>query len=348
LAAGLAVAALALAGCRVTGPTFNIRNEGQRLLGEMASVTNRIDPRFLRPPEDPFRLGPGDVIEIEFLDREGTRGSTFVGPDGKVYYDLLPGTDVWGLTLAEARAELEKGLTRYYKAPRLAVTLREVNSKRVWMMGRLNRTGVFPLGAPMTILEAIAHAGGLYTSRSTTEDLADLDHSFLVRRGELLPISFARLLRQGDMSQNVYLEPDDFVYLPSSLSKEIYVTGAVRSPRALAYGDSMTLATALAKSLGPNPEAYLQEVVVIRGSLSEPRVALVNFQAIVTGRIPDIQLQPRDIVFVPDKPYKTLERYANMALNAFVRTTAGNEGGRAGAAKFNNIGIVNPITARVA
>ena len=86
-------------------------------------------------------------------------------------------------------------------------------------------------------------AGGTLSSSTsgTTEDLADLSHSFLVRQGQMLPVNFDRLLRQGDLAQNVYLQPDDFVYLPSSLSRDIYVLGAVRAPKVVGYLNQGTL-----------------------------------------------------------------------------------------------------------
>jgi len=332
-------------GCRSTGPRFNPRAGGTNAATQFTAVTNELDSGFLKPPTDAFRLGPGDGIEIEILGETGTRGATFVSPDGKIYYNLAPGLDVWGLTVPEAQALLERELAAFYRRPRLAVTVREVRSKRVWVLGRLNKSGVYSLSQPMTVVEAISRAGGLFTSRftGTTEELADLEHSFLVRQGAMVPINFRRLLRQGDMSQNVYLQADDFLYLPSALSSEVYVIGAVRSPRPLGFVDSMTLAGALAKVQGAAPDAYLQQVVIVRGSLSEPKVALVNLQAILTGRASDVPLQPHDIVYVPNKPWRTLERYANIAVNSFVSTWAANEGGRAASSSFQGIGVSNPI-----
>ena len=50
-----------------------------------------------------------------------------------------------------------------------------------------------------------------------------------------------RLLHAGDMSQNIYLQPDDFVYVPSALANEVYVLGAVKTPRAMSYQEGMSL-----------------------------------------------------------------------------------------------------------
>lgn len=336
---------LVVAACRVTGPKFDARYETLVALTNLVSVSNRVSTEMLLPPKDPFRLGPGDRIEVEILGETGSRTSVGVGPDGMIYYDLADGIDVWGSTVGETKALLEKRLAPYYREPRVTVSLKDVKSRRVWVLGRLNNSGVYSLAEPMTVIEAVSRAGGLFVSRftGTTEELADLEHSFLIRNGEMMPVNFMSLLRKGDMSQNIYLQPDDFLYLPSALSQEVYVLGMVRAPRPLGFTESMTLGTAIAKSLGPAPGAFLREVVIVRGALAEPRVALVNYQAIMLGQAPDVLLEPRDIVYVPEKPYKYPEKYAKMAVDTFVRTAAANEGGRAGSKQFEAIQPNSPI-----
>ncbi len=351
----LAFLLIAIMGCSpdsiVVAKKFDPRAPIPAAIGSPATnltslvISNQIKPEWLHPSTEPYRLGPGDRIELEILGRTGTRTTTFVCADGKVYFDLLPGIDVWAMTLEEARLKMEQELGQYYKRPKLTLQLTRAESKRVWVMGRLNKSGVFPLDAPMTILEAIARAGGLFTSRftGTTEELADLNHSFLVRNGEMLPINFRRLLRDGDTSQNIYLEPDDFLYLPSSLSAQIYVLGAVKGPRPLGYVDHMTLTTAIAKSLGTVENAFLTQVAIVRGSLSEPRIGLVNFRAILAGRQPDVSLQAGDIIYVPLSPFRTIERYAKLITDSFVRTVAASEGGHSVDTSINTSGGSIPL-----
>ena len=345
LAAGLVL----LVGCKTTGPRFDPRAAQSRpgsSTNLFATATaNQLNPEWLKPSSNPFLLGPGDKLEVEILGRSGTRTTTFVCPDGKIYYDLLSGLDVWGLTLDQTRQLLERELARYYTRPQLSVTLTEVESKRVWVLGRLNKSGIYPLDGPMTVLEAISRAGGLFTSRfsGTTEELADLNHSFLIRKGEMLPVNFQKLLRGGDTSQNVYLEPDDFIYLPSSLSSQIYVLGAVNGPRPVGFTDDMTLSTAIAKAVGTTPEAQLSQVAIVRGSLSEPKIAIVDFKAIVTGHAPDVRLEAHDIVYVPQSRYRTLERYAKMITDTFVNTVAANAGGRMVDPSFGGVGVSTSV-----
>lgn len=339
--AGLLLALLA--GC-ATGPRFDAQNTFASLAP--TTVTNDLSPELLQPGKDFFTLGPGDQIEVEIIGTPTSRQTITVGPDGKIYFNLLPALDVWGLTLTQTKALLDKELGKYISAANVSITLQTVASKQVWVLGRLNRPGIYPMTGPITLLESLALAGGTARSVSdvTTEELADLRHSFVVRQGSFLPVDFHRLIHNGDMSQNIYLQADDFIYVPSSLSQEVYVMGAVNAPRAMSYTDRMTLVSAMASVGGPmkydflaradagpfTKDAYLSHVAIVRGSLATPQIAVVDYNDIVKGRAPDVRLEPGDIIYVPNSPYTTLKRYLNMIVNTFVSTVAANEGIRAG------------------
>jgi polysaccharide export outer membrane protein len=309
--------------------------------------TNTIRPEWRQAPTNFYTLGPGDKIEIEILNEPTSRAMTTVGPDGKIYYHLLPGLDVWGLTLAQAHDKIQEALAKYVVSPQVGVQLRGIDSKRIWMLGRVQKAGVYSMTSPMTVLESLSLAGGTMTSVSTgtTEDLADLNHAFIIRNGERLPIDFGSLINKGDMSQNIYLQPDDFVYFPSSLARDIYVLGAVRLPKAVQRSQGGTLMGAIASAGGPVPNAYLSHVAIVRGSLAKPQIAVVDFNAILHGKATDVMLEPRDIVYVPLNPYRYLTKYADLILTTFVRAIAINEGARAGAGNVGpagvSIGVVN-------
>jgi polysaccharide biosynthesis/export protein len=351
-----------LAGCKSPNAHVEFREPVAAAATNFSAetLTNQLPPELLQPKGDMFTLGPGDSVEIEILGTPASRATTSVGPDGKIYYNLLPGLDVWGLTLGQTRELVEKQLAKYISDPQASLTLRAVGSKYVWLLGRLNRPGVYPLAAPTTLLESIAAAGG--TSRSlsqvASEELADPRHSFVVRQGQFVPVDFQRLLRDGDTSQNIFLQPEDFVYVASVLVQEVYVLGAVRAPRALPYTERMTLASAIAAGSGmeryewisvgnsdPGPftkDAYLSHVAIVRGSLSAPQVAVVDYNAIIKGKARDVRLEPGDIVYVPNSPYTTLKRYFNIILNTFASTVAANEGIRAAGGTVG-VGVSVPV-----
>jgi len=331
---------LSLTGCQHPGPRFDPRakRKGAALAMESVERTNKINPDWLKPPTDLFTLGPGDRLELELIDDPTSKALTTVGPDGKIYFNLLSGLDVWGLTLGQAREAIERGLGEFVKdRVQVSVTLRGVESQRVWLLGRLQAPGVYPMPAPMTLLEAISRAGGTLSVTGTrdltagysTEEVADLRRSFVIRKGQLLPVDFYRLLKEGDLSQNIYLQPDDFVYLPAATAKQIYVLGAVVQPRAIPYTEDMSLITAIANAQGIIRTAYHWNVAIVRGSLTDPKVALVNYKDIAKGKISDVRLEPQDIVFVPFKPYRFLSKYGDIAMQTFVSSVAINEGARA-------------------
>jgi protein involved in polysaccharide export with SLBB domain len=125
------------------------------------------------------------------------------------------------------------------------------------------------------------------------------------------------------------LQPDDFLYFPTAALQQVYVLGAVANPLAVPYNSSLTLAGAVAYANGTIKDAYLLNTALVRGSLSQPKIAIVNLKGILTGQMPDIQLQPEDIIYVPFSPYRYLAKYANLVLDTFVATVAINEGARA-------------------
>jgi len=340
----LSAALACLTACQSAGPKFDPRaKSGAATAGNFTktSAGEAIDPAWRNAPKDPFRLGPGDVLEIEVIGDGTTRATTTVGADGKIYYYLLPGLNVWGMTLADTKALLDKQLLTYVRKPDVSITLRNVGSKRVWVLGRLNNPGIYPLTAPMTVLEAISRAGGLFTSRfsGTTEELADLHHSFLIRGGKPIALDFNRLLREGDMSQNIYLQPDDYIYLPSALSKVVQVLGAVRTPKPVGFMDQVTLVSAIGSAGGPSEGAQVSKVAIVRGSISQPEIAIVDFGAIMTGKQPDIKLEPSDIVYVPVSSFDSIAKYAGLIFETFTRTVAANEGGRAVTPNAQPVGV---------
>lgn len=326
-----------LAGCEHGNPKFTKPGPVYQETTPMTSVTltNQLEPEWLKPPTSLFTLGPGDKLEIETLGETNSLTTTTIGPDGKIYYSILPGLDVWGMTLTQAKQTLERELSKFVREPpQISLILRGVESQRIWILGYVAVPGVYPLAGPTTLLEAIAMAGGTMSLSAfrqqevsgASDEVADLRRSFVLRHGKLLPVDFERLLQRGDLSQNIYLEPDDFVYFPAATAKEVYVLGAVAQARAVPYREGLTVASAVASAYGTVTGAYMSHVAVVRGSLSRPEIAIVDYRRVIRGEAMDVALQPRDIVYVPFAPYRYLTRYAQLIVDTFVSSAAINAG----------------------
>lgn len=326
----------------------------------VASVGS-LEQSLLQRPTTEYKLGPGDLLQIEVVGDLTTRSRTIVGPDGKIYFNVMPGIDVWGLTLNQTRDKLVREMQKFVREQQpISISLLGAESQRIWVLGRLNKPGVYRLTGPMTLLEAISEAGGPSPAsafatmsgsmslapgarNNATDEAADLGRSFIIREGRLLPVDFQKLLREGDMTQNIYLQPDDFVYLPSGRVGNVHVLGAVATPRSVDFTSQLTLVQSVAQAGGTLRDAYPSHVAIVRGSLNQPQVAVVDFNAIIRGQSPDLALEPQDIVYVPHSPYRVLNRYVDLILDTFVRTIGVNEGARAVSDRAIPVGVNVPL-----
>lgn len=286
-----------------------------------------IQKEWLSPSPDFFRLGPGDILEVEIIGGKEVPTQVQVGPDGKIYYSLLPGLFVWGLSLSEARELIEQNMGKQLRErPEIGLTLKAVGSRRIWILGNVASPGVYTLATSVTLLEAIAAAGGVAQNAGAGTESADLGKSFVLRHGKPLGVDLKRLLHDGDLSQNIYLQADDFVYLRPIVSRDVYVLGAVLTPNIVPFSTRMSLATAIAYTGGPAKYASLSHVAIVRGSLTQPSIATVNFHDVVEGKMPDVELEEGDLVYVPQSPFVKLEMLVDSVLTTFVQTVAVNEG----------------------
>jgi len=151
----------------------------------------------------------------------------------------------------------------------------------------------------------------------------------VIRNGDILPVNFDKLIRSGDTSQNIYLRNNDLIYLPSSAASTVLLLGAVAVPQAVGYRDSLTLVDCVAQGKGPAKDAYLNQVVIVRGTLAKPSAAIVNLNAILTGRATNVLLQPGDIVWIPRRPLGLLETTVKLVFMDAARSVAASAGARA-------------------
>ena len=311
--------------------TFGSRS-GDKLSFYEVESRGQITAADLRPDGSQFRVGPGDLLEIEIVEVPFTKAVTSVMPDGMLFYDAADGIYAVGKTVRELEEMLVEALKKAnrYTFPIVNINLKQVESRTFTILGQIKKPGVYGMTRPTTILEAISIGGGTYTSflGGKTTDLADLNRAILVREKKIVPVDFEALIQQGDMEQNVYLKPGDYIYLPAAGTQKIYVLGAVKFPTAVGYNSRLSFASALASAKGPAANAYLAGALVIRGSASNPRVAKVNLRKVMQGRALNFQMEPGDIIWVPKAPWQKLKEYALVAADTAITTVAVRETAR--------------------
>ena len=274
-----------------------------------------------------YELGPGDVVNFSLFGRpELNRPGFRIAPDGTVSYLQAQNIKVSGLSLDEARLAIEKGLSSHFRSPRVIITPQEVGSKHFSILGKVAHKGVVTLERPITLVEAIANAGGLESGLFEYKiiELADLDRSFLARNGQHLPVDFRRLLHEGDMKFNFEIEPDDFIYIASNITNDYYVLGAVGAPGIQGLTEDASVVAAITLRGGFAERAWTSRVLVIRGSFVKPKTFIIDVKRVLAAKDKDFKLEPKDIVYVADRPWLFAEDVLKDALQAFTSSAATN------------------------
>lgn len=267
-------------------------------------------------------LGPGDVLNLALYGEPQLDANEVpIGPDGRISYLEASGVQAAGLTVDEFREKLNEELGKYRRAAQAIVVPVAYKSKKYFVLGKVTQRGAFPLDRPMTLLEAVGRAGGMETGLSSDRsliELADLSRAFISRNGRQLPVNFEKLFQEGDLTQNVPLEPNDYIYFPAADQKEVFVLGAVQFPGAYQYSQNTGALGAVAARGGFNPRAWKNKVLVIRGGLSKPQLFEIDAHEVLGARKSDVRLQPRDIVYVSERPWVRAEELLDLAAQAFV------------------------------
>jgi len=116
-----------------------------------------------RTPDDvarpvAYRLGAGDQLRITVFNEADLTGQYIVGPQGTISYPLVGEVRAAGLTLAEFSDSLRQALLQYVRQPNVSVEV--ANYRPFFILGEVQRPGTYPYSADLTVLNAVATAGG--------------------------------------------------------------------------------------------------------------------------------------------------------------------------------------------
>jgi len=167
----------------------------------------------LSPPQaEDFVFGPGDVIDIKMWRQADMDMEVVIAPDGVITYPLIGRIEVAGLTYPELLKLMERELSEYYQEPSIAVNVVKVSNQKVFVLGEVQNPAVLQIENDLSVVEALTRTGGISQDAKTSNLL-------LIRGGidepTLLTIDIAQLLKNGDMTQNIYLQRGDILLVPS-------------------------------------------------------------------------------------------------------------------------------------
>jgi len=248
-----------------------------------------------------YRIGAKDLLDISVFGLGELSNTVRVSEDGKITFPPLGEVEVEGLTKTGLEKKLSQLLEeKYLQNPQVTVFIREYQSKRVSILGAVEKPGRYGLLGRQTLLHLISEAGGF------TKDAGD--EIIVIRQlqnglSTSLKISINDLILKGDAKLNIPLEPNDIVNIPAEKIVLIYVFGQVRKPGALEVKKSNipTLLRAIAQAGGFSERASKGGVLIKRiNKDGKEKQIKVNVKNIIKGKKKDIQLLENDVVYVPE------------------------------------------------
>jgi polysaccharide export outer membrane protein len=154
-----------------------------------------------------YVIGPDDVLEVSYWrDTEHSAEAT-VRPDGFISLPLINDVEVGGLTPTAAAERIRRKAAEFLQEPVVTVSVKRVNSRKVFITGEVTRPGAYPLTGPTTVLQLIATAGGL-------TDFADRDGIVVIRSGKVpehVVVNYKQIARLQNLEQNIALRPGDTI-----------------------------------------------------------------------------------------------------------------------------------------
>lgn len=161
-------------------------------------------------PSD-YVIGPEDVLGVVFWRESEVSGDVTVRPDGRITIPVLGDIEAAGLRPDELQRQITAAAAKYFTDPNVAVVVRTINSRKVFVTGRVASPGAYDLRGPLTVLQALALAGGL-TEFADAKNLAILR----VKDGKTQTFKFNyRDVSKGkNLDQNIVLYPGDTILVP--------------------------------------------------------------------------------------------------------------------------------------
>jgi polysaccharide biosynthesis/export protein len=170
---------------------------------KLAATPATTDPAYI--------IGPEDVLDINVWKEPDMTRIVPVRPDGKISLPLINDVQAAGSTPQQLASAVTDKLRKFLTEPQVTVIVTAINSQRVFVVGEVLRAGAFPLIPGMTVLQALASAGGF----TTFADVKKIHVMRLVNGKHIeLPFNYREVLKGDNPDQNIKMEPGDTVVVP--------------------------------------------------------------------------------------------------------------------------------------
>jgi len=223
--------------------------------------------------------------------------------DGTIILPNLGAVEIKGLTLEQARQKLQAMYNQQLQDLEVFLSYRDRTIHKVELIGEIKKT-VIPVDGRMRLYELLAKA--------ELKAKANLFQSYVVRDSKVLAVDITKLVKNGDMQQNIVMHSGDKIFIASASEAIVMVMGEVGHPQTVNVTDGfISLRQALVHAGGIPYTGDLNYIQVIRGNIVEPKVYRLRWDHILNLPNNSLLLMPGDVVFVSAKPITEWNRYNN-------------------------------------
>lgn len=197
------------------GPTMHLESILATLFifTGMAFIAKAADIRQLAHAANPavpeYRLGPEDVIEVFVWKQPDLTATVVIRPDGRISLPLTNELEASGKTAIQLQKDITEKLREYVTQPVVNVIVKQVNSLKISVLGEVRKPDVYRIKNQVTVLDAIAMAGGF-------TDLARPNRVIVIRNApfgtQRIKVNVKQVVADGSKAQ-FYLQPQDTVYV---------------------------------------------------------------------------------------------------------------------------------------
>jgi polysaccharide biosynthesis/export protein len=163
--------------------------------------------------QDPhYVIGPDDVLSVVFWRDKDMSQDVVVRPDGKISLPLVNDVQAGGLTPSQLRDSIKDAARRFVEDPSVTVVVKQINSRKVFITGEIEKPGPYPINGPTSVMQLISLAGGL-------KEYTDGKRILIMRtdkggRKVARLFNYREVLAGKNLEQNIDLEPGDTVVVP--------------------------------------------------------------------------------------------------------------------------------------
>jgi polysaccharide export outer membrane protein len=260
-----------------------------------------------------YIIGDGDTLAISVWGEKELTVIVKVRPDGKITIPAIGELTAANVSVQDLQVLLTGKLSRIVKNPVVTVMVTEITNNKVYLFGGGINSGIYSLNQRTTLLQLLCMVGqqqsagpqaapSAPSAGSSSVRYADLKNAYVMRKGKKIKQNFHNLFINGSLADDIVIEPNDAIFIPALLDRNIYVMGAVMTPRAIEYRDGLTVMGAILESGGFTKFADQNDTIIYRNDGSKYTAIPVKMKKLMhSGDLSqNLLLQAGDYIMVKE------------------------------------------------